>query len=421
MQSQVSFSVRLNRILEHVFSNVLMPYQTKAVCDPAPFKIFNKARQIGFSEFVLAFGGWLDVFRGEPVYFVSRTQDQSTYLMDKFYKWGKFFAACGLPLKFEYESKTEAKIFGVDVKALSSNAAGDEGYTGHVKLDEFALFEDDRRIYDAIVPTIGTGFTLTICSRPLGQSNLHYDIFTNKDKYPTFSRHEVSIYDAVEQGFKVDIEQIANLFGGTTSDSFRELYCCEFIDESTAFLSYELLRDCIGEKAKQIGDLYLGVDIGRKKDLTVCYLLNKLGDKKYTELIEVMEKTAYNTQERFIVDLVKTRKVRGGGVDDGGIGSQLAENVKRSCYQIEPVRFTNQSKEEMAYGLRSAFESHAIQIPDDPVLINDLHSIKKTVTRANNVRFDAERSDEGHADRFWALAIANQSTNHKDGPSLTWL
>jgi phage FluMu gp28-like protein len=32
--------------------------------------------------------------------------------------------------------------------------------------------------------------------------------------------------------------------------------------------------------------------------------------------------------------------------------------------------------------------------------------VRKIVTAANNVRLDADRDQDGHADRFWALGLA---------------
>lgn len=412
MTSQVNFSDRLKKILEHVFSNVLLPFQTQAVCDPANFKIINKARQIGFSEFVLAFGGWLHIFNGEPVYFVSRTQPQSIYLMDKFYRWGKYFQACGLPLKWEYESKKEARIFGVDIKALSSNAAGDEGYTGHVKLDEFALFQNDEGIYRSVVPTVSTGFSLTICSRPFGQSNLHYGLFTDTDRYPNLSRHQVTIYDAVNQGFNVDIKDIAGKFGGEGSEAFRELYCCEFVDESTAFLPYKLIRDCIGDEISGEGEYFIGVDVGRKKDFTVVIVGKKIGEIVYVKEPYVMRNQPYHIQKQYIIDLCRSLKARAGLIDETGLGNNLAEDIHRECYQIEGLSFTSQAKEEMGFGLKAILESKRIVIPESAEYVSDLHSVQRSATSSNRVKLDAPHTGDGeHGNRFWATALMIRSAS----------
>jgi phage FluMu gp28-like protein len=53
-----------------------------------------------------------------------------------------------------------------------------------------------------------------------------------------------------------------------------------------------------------------------------------------------------------------------------------------------------------------AFEDRSIRVPDDEQVIADLRSIKKTHTTAGNIRFAADRGKNGHADRFWAVALA---------------
>jgi phage FluMu gp28-like protein len=51
-------------------------------------------------------------------------------------------------------------------------------------------------------------------------------------------------------------------------------------------------------------------------------------------------------------------------------------------------------------------EARTLRIPSSNALRADLRSIKKEVTSAGHLRFAAERSKGGHADRFWALALA---------------
>lgn len=88
---------------------------------------------------------------------------------------------------------------------------------------------------------------------------------------------------------------------------------------------------------------------------------------------------------------------------------QIAEQAVRDFgqYRVEAVMFTNKSKEEMAYNLRTNFEDKSVFIPNDHDIREDLHSIRKITTKAGNIRFDAESSEvNGHADRFWALALA---------------
>ena len=65
----------------------------------------------------------------------------------------------------------------------------------------------------------------------------------------------------------------------------------------------------------------------------------------------------------------------------------------------------------MAYPLRQKFEDKTIRIPDTADIRSDLHSVKRTVSISGNVRFIGERNENGHADRFWALALAVEATD----------
>lgn len=90
----------------------------------------------------------------------------------------------------------------------------------------------------------------------------------------------------------------------------------------------------------------------------------------------------------------------------------LAEDAQSyfGRYKVEGLNFTAPVKEELATNLRIALEDHRLVIPADPLLREDLHSLKRVTTLAGNVRFEAQRSEtDGHADRFWALALANQA------------
>jgi len=70
------------------------------------------------------------------------------------------------------------------------------------------------------------------------------------------------------------------------------------------------------------------------------------------------------------------------------------------------VTFTAAAKSELAMPLLRLLQDKLLRVPAEPEVREDLHAVRKVVTAANNVRLDADRDDRGHADRFWALALA---------------
>jgi phage FluMu gp28-like protein len=109
-------------------------------------------------------------------------------------------------------------------------------------------------------------------------------------------------------------------------------------------------------------------------------------------------------------------------VDATGLGSFPAERMQRrwGSHAVEPVVFTQQSKEDLATGMYQRFVDHfgGDESKDDPTqrklyvpridkdLRDDICALRRTVTSAGNVRYDAPVTDRGHADRAWALALA---------------
>ena len=66
-------------------------------------------------------------------------------------------------------------------------------------------------------------------------------------------------------------------------------------------------------------------------------------------------------------------------------------------------------KESLASRILAAFQRGDVFIPGHRPLIDDLHSIQRTVTLSGNVRYAAPREAGSHADRWTALALALQA------------
>jgi phage FluMu gp28-like protein len=103
-------------------------------------------------------------------------------------------------------------------------------------------------------------------------------------------------------------------------------------------------------------------------------------------------------------------------MDYTGLGIGWGDDAQDQfgTYRIELVTFTARVKEALAYPVRNAMEDRRLRIPYDKHIRSDLRSVTKQTTAAGNIRFTAERTPDGHADRFWALALAMHAAG--DGP-----
>lgn len=70
------------------------------------------------------------------------------------------------------------------------------------------------------------------------------------------------------------------------------------------------------------------------------------------------------------------------------------------------MTFSAAAKSELAMPLLRLFQDKLLRVPAEAGVREDLHAVRKVVTAANNIRLDADRDERGHADRFWALALA---------------
>jgi phage FluMu gp28-like protein len=67
---------------------------------------------------------------------------------------------------------------------------------------------------------------------------------------------------------------------------------------------------------------------------------------------------------------------------------------------------TAPAKESLASRILAAFQRGDVSIPHHRPLIDDLHSVQRTLTLSGNVRYAAPREEGSHADRWTAMALA---------------
>jgi phage FluMu gp28-like protein len=189
-------------------------------------------------------------------------------------------------------------------------------------------------------------------------------------------------------------------------------------------------------------EFFLGVDIGRRHDRTVFWVdevtttgghpepatadegSQRLRFAQYdsreggrvstARLVRVMDRAPFAEQLAFARELMSLRKadgawlIRRAALDATGIGAPLAEDLEQEfAPRVEPVVFTAAVKEDLAFRTRRRMEGGLTRLPDTREVRQAFSAVKKFVTPSGNLRFDAERTEAGHADEFWAKALAD--------------
>lgn len=392
----------------------LYPYQRRWIADPSRYKIGLWCRQSGKS-FATALEAALDAAEtGRMWVLLSAGERQSRELMDKVRMHLQAMQVAASAMREDFFADTSCRQLSVDLPnrgriiALPANPLTARGFSANVLLDEFAFHRDSRQIWTALFPTISRGYKLRVVSTPAGKSNQFYQLYIGDND---FVKHKTDIYTAVQEGLPVDIDSLRR--GIDEPDAWAQEYECQFVDEASAFLTYDLIASCESDAATLAaeptdGVYWLGIDIGRRHDLTVVWVIEQVGDVYWTRAVHTLHKTPFPQQTEVIVDLMQQLRPVRTCVDYTGMGGPICEQLQKrfGSAAVEGVTFTHLVKQDLATRVRRLFEDRRVRVPIDAAIRSDLHSIKKTVTAAGNIRFDAERTKDGHADRFWALALA---------------
>src|SRR2546422_827445 len=251
-----------------------LPYQERWILDEAPLRIIQKSRQVGITYA----DAYDSVLKASPrdarldVWISSRDQAQAKLYLEDCKYWAVFlhlyFLDLGL-LILDEKTNSSAYVLqfanGRRIYCLSSNPNALAGKRGHVKLDEFALHQDQRQLYRVAKPVTMWGGQLSIISTHRGVNTLFNDLIrsvTERGNPMGWSLHVVPIQKAVEEGI---VERINKKTGRTESretflarlesecideEQWKQEFCCTPADENSAFFSYDLLDACTGEHLK---------------------------------------------------------------------------------------------------------------------------------------------------------------------------
>lgn len=417
-----------------------MPFQADWIKDQSRLKIVEKSRQVGFS-YADSYDSVRKVAPKDArldVWVSSRDEIQAKQYLLYCKRWAKVlnYAAEDLgEVLVDHEKNLTAYVLrfanGRTINCVSANPDALAGKTGHVKIDEFALrkMEFQREAFAIGKPATQWGGQFVVISTHRGIGSLFNSIITDikeRGNPMGWSLHSVPIQKAVAQGI---VEKINAASGGNETreeflarihrecideEQWLQEYCCIPADESSAFITYEMIQSCEDDTSKKdfaylqkcANPIYLGFDVARTTDLSVIDVEEKVGDVFWERQRIELRKKPFAEQEAELYRLLELPNVRRCCIDSTGLGMQLAERaIARFGYKVEAVRFSGPVKEELAFPLRAAHEDRTLRYNKDEKLRADLRGIKKETTAANNIRFVGEAADS-HCDRFWAKALA---------------
>ncbi len=426
--------------------NLLLSYQRKFADDNARFKLWVAARQIG-KDFTGGEEGIRDC------YAFDLAKDKTNWLigaagerqaLESLSKWKEWTEAYKLAIDDymeEREGGSETLLksatiqfpHGSRVISIPANPETVRGYSANIFLTEFAFLERPDDTWRAIVPSItnplrGGQKKIRLVSTPNGIGNKFHELFRKNYQVPgsKWSVHRTTIHDAVAAGLPIDIAELKEAIDDP--EGWAQEFECEFMDTASVLLPYELIAPCESAiatetlppefwqaSATNAEPIDLGIDFGRKHDLTVCWALASIaGAIQLTREVLTLAKMSTDQQ----VEILSPRIARARRVclDYTGPGIGLGDYLVRQFGEWDPTahkfgkielcNFSATFKREIFPKLRMAFDQRKVMIPISRVIREDLHSMHRITTAGGDITYRAPHTADGHADRCTALALA---------------
>ena len=357
------------------------------------------------------------------------------------------------------------------IKVLAANPRTARGFSGDLILDEFAFHEDSNAIWEAAEPILSSNseFLCRIASTGNGKHNMFYRMANGVGpndgtvfvSAAGFKVCRVTRSEAWKMGVKVyDPNTRKPITPGEArakaldKRAYDQNYECMFNDENMCLLTHELIQQAeregipiddqkwspvsMARMYRADGELFLGGDIGRNRDISVFAVLEKSGQsKRIIAMLRLagMRLPAQQVQLDLVCALPKFRKAC---IDMTGIGLGLVEYAqeKHGDYKIQGVNFgttepisdkiraegrkteTARVTEIMATELLAVFEekSITIEVELDGDARDDLRKPEKITSPGGRVSIAATRDEAGHADHFWAFALVIRAALNDSAP-----
>ena len=324
-------------------------------------------------------------------------------------------------------------------RILSNPSKAPRGKKGDVYLDEIAHYTNDREVYRGSTALILRSHgQLTGCSTPLGRRGIFWEIARQELRaYPHHRRQDVpwwlcrffcrDVTRAMSEAPHMPTAERVEAFGTPSIqeqldtlvlEDFQQEFEGRFVDESFSYYPYELILPCtrhdlvLARDATDLpqprGRLVAGFDVGRVHDRSELAVFEELEGRKICRLLRRFERTPFAEQEAELRCLLGLLPIARLSIDQTGLGMHLAENLSRDFPQVRGETFTQPSKERWATDFKILLQRQGVELPRDRALISEIHSVRRRVLPSGKVSFEAERTAHGHADRFWAVALACQ-------------
>ena len=429
-------------------SRALLPYQSAWVADPTPLAVMEKSRRIGIS-WAEAYHAVMHAGEGRgDIYYQSYAREMTRGFIDDCAGWAEDLGiaaeAAGEVLIGESRDVQAFRIRFASGRAIvamtsSPRAFRSRGRPGDVAVvDEAAFVDDLEAVLKAALAFRTWGGRVRLISTHNGEGSPFNSLIREiREGRQPGSLHRVSLSDALAQGLYGRIAAIAGQpntpaaaraweaalraqYGRFASE---ELDCIPAAGGG-AWIAWVLLRAAEHPQAGQprlasLGARFIGIDVARRRDLWVAAVVEDVASTLWLRELVVLRDARFSEQRAEVARLVHVHRPVRIAIDQTGMGEAITEQLQddHGAMMVEGVLMSAPRRLDVATRLREAFEDHRLRIPADEALRADLHAVRAEAGATGAPRLVVQRStSDGHADRFWALALAVAAASGATAP-----
>jgi uncharacterized protein YjcR len=327
---------------------------------------------------------------------------------------------------------------------LSNNSKSAQSYHGHIYIDEFFWITKFSELFKVATgmaahkkwrrTLFSTPSAITHEAYPLWTGDNFQKRFAKRKPWPdaaalaagvmcpdTYFRNVITLAQAQKGG--CDLFDVKQLKLEYTPQEFRQLFGCEFIDDTQAVFTLAGLEACMADpedwpdvqkgSTHPVGNapVWGGYDPSRKRDDASFVIL--LPPLKAGGAIRMVERhkwvdKSYLWQAERIRELTQKYNFAHLGIDTTGPGIGVYEQVKNFCPVAVPINYAVQSKAMLVLKAMEVVEQKRLQWDAaETDIAHAFLTIRQTTTDNGQITYAASRSaTTGHADVAWATMHA---------------
>lgn len=434
----------------------LESYQRAFLDDRSTFRWIVKARQVGFS-FLFAIECLIRCHL-EPNFTAICVSYNHADAVEKVRVARQLYEELPAPYRkrlvtdtrTELEFETNSGTRRGRSRIVSVPSKPPRGKHGTVYLDELAHYQDARKVYAGTTAAIARAKgQLTAASTPLGRRGLFWEVCAEElRKYPGHARQavpwwvctffcndvgravvEAPLMTTEERVERFGTEALRHQFESLDLLEFQQEFELSFIAERLSYFPYDLILGCtvgeleLAEDWSQvpvpIGRLVAGYDVGRRAHRSALALFEERpGPYFICRALKLYDDVPFEEQKAELRGMLETLPIARFSVDGNGIGMNLAEDLSRDYPQVVTESSSGPAKERWATDFKITLQRKAAELPRERGLVAEIHSVERRVNSSGRVSFDSPATAKGHADRFWAIAMACQKERQDEGGEL---